>query len=151
MPGQGIRRWFLTDRIAALYNDLTREEVFFEAGAIIGLLLSATGLFALSAFAVQRRMKEIAVRKAMGATPRDLAMLLFLHFVGPILLAGAIALPLTAVLMDYWLRGFGWRIPMGLNPFLAALAIGLGAATLAIAFNTARAIRVHPAVILRQE
>jgi putative ABC transport system permease protein len=137
VPGRPINRVFLDDRIAVLYLDIAHEGQVFAAFACSAVAIGCLGLVGLSAYTAERRTKEIGIRKALGASVADVAMLLVWQFAWWI--------------MRGWLDGFAYRIDLGPIPFVMA---GIGAVAIAIAataFNAVRAASGRPATVLRYE
>jgi putative ABC transport system permease protein len=150
-PDDPIRYSFLDDNFAALAAQermLGRAVAFFT---LLAVAIAAMGLFGLAAFAVQRRTKEIGIRKVLGAGAPAILALLSKDFLRLIAVAFALAVPLAWVAMSRWLEGFAYRIDLGPGVFAAA-----GAATLVVAFATVswkavRAATADPVQSLRYE
>jgi len=146
-----INRQFIDDRIARLYRDVTRQGQVFAGFALVAVAIACLGLFGLAAFTAERRTKEIGIRKAMGASTRDILKLLVWEFAKPVLLANALAWPLAYLAMTRWLEGFAYRIDLDplifIGAGLTALAIACGV-TLFHAFQMARS---RPVLALRYE
>jgi putative ABC transport system permease protein len=145
VPERPINRLFLDDRIAGLYVSIKREGRLFAAFASFAIAIGCLGLVGLSAYAAERRTKEIGIRKALGASTFDLARLLVWQFARPVLLANLLAWPIAWWFMRRWLDGFAYRIDLDLTPFIAA---GFGAVVIAVATTSFHALRVarSPAV-----
>jgi putative ABC transport system permease protein len=105
----------------------------------------------LAAFAVERRTKEIGIRKVMGASAPRLAVRLSREFVGLVLLANVIAWPVSYYAMSRWLRGFAYRIGLGPSIFVLAALGALVVAVLTVATQTLRAASANPVDSLRYE
>jgi putative ABC transport system permease protein len=149
-PG-AIRRQFLDDYVQRVYLGTLRQGWLVGALSGMALFLAAFGLLGLAAFTAERRIKEIGVRKAMGASTADILRLLVWQFTKPVLWANLIAWPAAWIAMDWWLKGFAYRIP--LTPWIFAAA---ALAALAIAWGTVlahalRAARAKPVDALRYE
>lgn len=151
VPNRPINRVFLDDRLAVLYVDITHEGQVFAGFALVSVAIGCLGLVGLSAYAAERRAKEIGVRKAHGATVVNVTRLLVWQFTRPVLLANVLAAPIAWWSMRHWLDGFAYRVDLGPVPFLLA---GIGAVAIAVATTAASAIngaRVSPAKALRYE
>jgi putative ABC transport system permease protein len=149
--GTLMERTFLDRYVQNLVITLLRQGQAFAILAGIAVLLASLGLFALSIATAQRRTKEIGIRKAMGASSRDIVLLLLWQFLKPVLGAGLIAMPLAWWLMQRWLSGYAYHIALGPWPFLGAAAL---AAVIALATVITHAIltaRAVPATALRYE
>jgi hypothetical protein len=84
-----------------------------SALAGLAVLLACLGLFGLAAFAAERRTKEIGIRKAMGASTRDIVQLLSTDFAKLVLVAIAVAVPASWYAARQWLDGFAYRVELG--------------------------------------
>jgi putative ABC transport system permease protein len=122
-------------------------------GALAGVtaVIACLGVFALAAFTADRRTKEIGVRKVMGATSRQIALLLLWSLARPVLLANLIAWPLGGFLLERWLQGFSARISLSPGYFLAAGGTAVAIALITVAVQAVRVSRAEPARALRYE
>ncbi|WP_066723190.1 ABC transporter permease [Sphingomonas pituitosa] len=135
----------------AYYEEDTRRGRLFTMGAVLAIGIGCIGLYGLAAFDTTRRIKEIGIRKALGASTRDVLQLLVTTFLRPVLLANLIAWPLAWVAMQRWLSTFDDRI--GLSPayFLLASAIAVLIAVATVIGQSWRVARAEPARALRYE
>lgn len=133
-----------------LERQLRTETVFF-AFSIITLLISVIGLFALSAFVIHQRSKEISVRKILGATDTTILKLLINDFLKLILLSGLIAVPCAYVLAKGYLSDFAYRINIPLEGFVMVILGLLVICMLTILFQSYRASRIKPITVLKYE
>jgi putative ABC transport system permease protein len=146
-----IQRVFLDQKIEEYYRDITRDGRLFAGFAAVALVIGCLGLFGLSAFTAERRTKEIGIRKALGASTVDVAGLLVWQFVRPVLIANAIAWPIAWLVMQRWLDGFAYRIPLSWQPFALAGVAALVIAVLTTGFHAVHAARSRPITALRYE
>ena len=129
------------------------ENMLFIAFALLAVFIACMGLFGMAAFTVERRVKEIGVRKVMGAKVKDIVKLLGWNFLKPVLIANIIAWPVAIFAMQNWLERFPYRfhplfmIPICLGSGLIALAI----AWFTVAGNTTRVAKSKPIKALRYE
>ncbi len=137
-----------------LYESYYRQDVqrsrLFTAGAVLAVAIGCLGLYGLAAFDVMRRVKEIGIRKVLGASTGDVMRLLLVQFLKPVLLANAIAWPIAWVAMSRWLSGFDDRIGLSLVYFVAASALALVIAAATVSSQVWRVARAEPARALRQ-
>ncbi|WP_084581472.1 ABC transporter permease [Sphingomonas azotifigens] len=135
----------------AYYEQDTQRTRLFTMGAVLAIGIGCIGLYGLAAFDTTRRIKEIGIRKALGASTRDVLQLLVAKFLRPVLLANLIAWPLAWVAMQRWLSTFDDRI--GLSPayFLLASAIAVLIAVATVIGQSWRVARAEPARALRYE
>jgi len=142
---------FLADNIEALYQDEKRQARIFATFAGLAILLSAVGLFGLTALLAARRTKEIGIRRVVGASKPQVALMMVGQFTRPVLLANLLAWPAAWWLLSRWLERYAVRIELTPLPFIAA---GLGALALAAAVVAIHALRVAaapPVTALRYE
>lgn len=143
--------YFLDERISTLYQKETMVSKLVSYFSILSLIISSLGLFAISAYYIQHRMKEASIRKVMGATALEMWRLLIKEYVLLVLLVMIIVVPLAWSLTDQWLSGFAYRINPSVIIFLASTALMLAVVILATAYHTLRATFVNPVKFLRQE
>jgi putative ABC transport system permease protein len=146
-----IRRMFLADEIEKLYRDVQRQGQIFAGFSAIVIVIGCLGLFGLSSFAVERRIKEIGIRKALGASSADVVRLFIWQFTKPVLVANLIAWPIVAWLMQRWLDGFAYRIQLSWPPFLAAGGVALAITIATTGFHAFQVARSRPVQALRYE
>lgn len=151
VPDFPIQRWFLDERFEALYRQSERQSDLFRAGIAVAIVVSAMGLFGLAAFSVQRRTKEVGLRKANGATTWQLIRLMTWDLTKPVLWANVVAWPLAYLVVSRWLESFVLRTEMSPLPYLWATAAGLVIAWAVVAVHVTRVARTHPAHALRYE
>ncbi len=143
-----------------LYDEIVRSGIITpiaEAGGVLALaaalaaLIGCLGLLGIATYTVQTRTREIGIRKALGATVPSVVGLLSKDFLWLVGAAVGLGLPLAWWLNRLWLRGFAYRIELGVWTF-ALSAVGLGVlAFLAVVSQTVRAACTDPAQTLRDE
>jgi len=114
-------------------------------------LIGCVGLYGLASFNTARRVREIGIRKTLGASTRDILQLLITQFLRPVLLANLIAWPLAWLAMRSWLSTFDQRIGLGPVYFLGATALTLLIAVGTVAGQALAVARSEPAKALRHE
>jgi putative ABC transport system permease protein len=146
-----IERAFVSEHIERLYRGLERNAQLFAVFSGLAIFLACLGLVGLSLSAAQRRTKEIGIRKALGASTRQILVLLLWQLSRPVLLANLVAWPLTWWLMRRWLNGFAERIPLQPWLFPAAGLIALALALLSVGTLAYLVARQKPVHALRYE
>lgn len=149
--GKPITRAFSDQMAMLLYLDTIIQGATVAIAGLIALTVAALGLFALSAFTTERRTKEIGVRKAMGASSRDILKLLLWEFAKPVLWANLIAWPAAWLILNWWLSSFAYHVDIAPWTFAAA---GVGALAIALATVLVHALSVarsKPVAALRYE
>lgn len=115
------------------------------------IIIACLGLYGLSAFSTEMRIREIGIRKVLGASVTSLLLLLSRSFLSLILLSFLIAVALSWLTMQQWLHNFVYHIPIGFSIFLWMLALLLGHALLTVGFKTYVAASNKPVDVLQQE
>jgi putative ABC transport system permease protein len=109
------------------------------------------GLFGLATYAAQQRVKEIGIRKVLGASVTSIVAMLSKDFLGLVLIASLIAFPIAGWAMSQWLHDFAYRITISWWVFLIAGIIALVIALLTISFKAIKAAVANPVKSLRSE
>ena len=117
----------------------------------IAILLACLGLFGLSTFVVQQRIKEIGIRKILGASLVHIVGLLSGKFTILVIVAIAIASPLAYLSMSHWLQGFAYRVEINLWTFAIAALSALAIAFLTVSVQSIKAALTNPAQTLKSE
>lgn len=150
-PGNPFNYFFLDDLFERQYESDQRFGQIFGLFAILAILVGCLGLFGLAAFAAQKRVKEIGIRKVLGASVMNILVLLSKDFVKLVLLANVIAWPIIMLVMNRWLEGFANRIELGWCMFLVAALVVLGIALITVSFQTIRAALANPVESIKYE
>ncbi len=151
IPGLVFKYEFLDDTYAHLHQKEQKQLVMFNAFAGIVLLLSCFGLFALATFAAERRIKEVGIRKVLGASIGQIVALLSSDFLKLVVIAFAIAVPIAWYAMHEWLQQFAYRIEIRWWIFAAAGLVALLVALLTVSFQAIKAALANPVRSLRSE
>jgi len=150
-PGQEFNGSFVDDNINDWYSGEKAMSLAFGIAAAIAILLSCSGLLAMVLLIIQQRVKEIGVRKVLGASVRSISLLVSREFLWLVGLAVLIATPLAWWAMSKWLESFSYRIQIRLWMFALVAGAALALALLTIGINTIRAARQNPVKSLRTE
>ncbi|NUO80659.1 ABC transporter permease, partial [candidate division KSB1 bacterium] len=142
---------FLNDYIRQLY---AAEEKFLQMTtwfAALAIALSCLGLFGMAVFSIERRTKEIGIRKVLGASASGVVTLLAKDFVKLVLIANVVAWPAAWYAMNKWLQDFAYRIDLGWWTFALASGVALCIAILTVSTQAIRAALANPVDALRYE
>lgn len=142
---------FMQDWNEDQYGEEKRWKTIANYSSMIAILLSCLGLFALSTLAVQQRVKEIGVRKVLGAGVLSIATLLSKDFLKLVMLAIVIAVPVAWYLANQWIRDYAYRIDISLWIFLGAGGVVILLALMTVVYQSWNAARVNPVKSLRAE
>ncbi|WP_421751736.1 ABC transporter permease [Croceimicrobium sp.] len=142
---------FLDERIQSQYEREKTLLKIFGYFAFISIMIAGLGLFALTSYTVEQRLKEFSVRKILGAELKDLGMLLAKEFMLLIGVAALISIPLAGWGISSWLEEFSYRIAMPWLSFVLALLLIALVTLIAMSYHVIRLARTNPARILRDE
>jgi ABC-type antimicrobial peptide transport system permease subunit len=150
-PGYPFTYSFMDEDYQEMYQS---EDVISGLSNIFGFLaifISCLGLLGLTMFSIERRTKEIGIRKVLGATIAAIFNLLTIDFLRLITLSFVIAVPVAAILMQQWLKEFAYRINISLWIFILAGFIVLLIALMTISLQVIKAAMINPVNTLRAE
>ena len=142
---------FLDDHIAAWYRQEQKEYTAFKLFSGIAILIGCLGLYGLVAFAVAQRIKEVGIRKVLGASLTDIVVLFSKEFVVLIAIAFLVAAPVAYYIMHNWLQTFAYQINIGANIFIIAILSSFIIAAVTIAYQAIKAAMANPVKNLRTE
>ncbi len=142
---------FLDQQYASLYKTEQRTGQIFTSFAVIAVIIASLGLFGLAAFMIRQRVKEIGIRKVLGASTVSITSMLSVEFLKLIVIAALISFPITWFAMYKWLQGFAYRITLQWWVFVVAGLIALLVAGITISFQSIKAALANPVKSLRSE
>jgi putative ABC transport system permease protein len=151
LPHQPIRYSFLDESYARMYDDVQRMGNIFGSFALLAIIVACLGLFALSAFMVEQRNKEISIRLVLGATVQNIFGLLTQNFVKLVLISFVLAVPLAWYMMQRWLADYKYKISITWDVFMLSGIIAVFIALMTISYQCLRAALANPANNLRSE
>jgi putative ABC transport system permease protein len=151
LPGRPFEYRFLDERYQLLYESEQKEGTLFTIFSALAIFIACLGLFGLATFNTMQRVKEIGIRKVLGASVPSILALLSKEIVILILVANAIAWPVAWILMGKWLDTFAYHVNMNILIYgLAALA-AIVLALITVSAQTIKAAMTNPANTLRYE
>ena len=150
-PGQPFTYTFLDDSIAQLYKKDQQLSFLVGISTAVTIFVSCIGLLGLILFIVERKKKEISIRKLLGAGVADIVFLLNREFMVLVGIALCIASPIAYLGMHRWLQNFAYRITISWWIFVVAGLITLAISILTISLRVIRAALVNPTDNLRSE
>ena len=143
--------YFLDEGLKATYAEEARVGKIYSVCCLLALFIASLGLFALASFTIRRRLKEISVRKVLGASEPGIVFLIYRDFLLLILISFAVATPVSVVIFSSWLAEFAYHISLQPAYFITAVGAVIVVSWITLAFQLFRASRVNPAVILKSE
>lgn len=151
LPNSPFEARFLDDQIEQLYRSDARTARVTLIFCLLSVLISCLGLFGLAAFAAEQRVKEIGIRKVLGASVVGITGLLASDFLKLVFLAILIASPIAYWLIEKWLEDFTYHIEIQWWWFLIVGATAMFVAFLTVSFQSVRAALANPVKSLRSE
>jgi putative ABC transport system permease protein len=142
---------FLDEDYSKLYRSELQLGAMMNLFAAIAITLACLGLFGLSAFVVKQRVKEISIRKVLGASLTNIVSILSWNFTKLIVLAIVIAIPLAYYAMNQWLQAFSYRIETEWWIFAAAGTLAVTIAWVTVSIESVKAALSNPVENLRSE
>lgn len=151
VPGFAFTYSFLDEDFGSLYQSESRMSTLMLIFAGLAMFIACLGLFGLVSFAAQQRMREIGIRKVLGADARQIVMLLSKDFLKLVLFSFLLAIPLAAWLINGWLENFAYSISLSVGPFLLAVVLSVLIAMVTLGIRAMRAASANPIEVLRRE
>jgi putative ABC transport system permease protein len=151
IPHRPFEYSFISNQYAQLYSSEEKQGQLFTVFAGLAILIACLGLFGLATFNTLQRVKEIGIRKVLGASVFNIVQLLSREIIVLILVANLVAWPLAWYFMDQWLDTFAYRIDINVWLYLLAAFAALLIALITVSTQTIKAARSNPANTLRYE
>lgn len=142
---------FFDENIQNFYRQEERLSKMYRTYAILAILISCLGLYGLISFIVVQKMKEVGIRKVLGARLMDILFMFSREFTILVLVAFIIAAPVAWYMMHKWLQDFQYRITPGIGVFAAAMVISVVVAWITVGYKAIMAATVSPVKSLRSE
>jgi putative ABC transport system permease protein len=146
-----IEYHFLNDQLNVFYVSEQKAARVFKMGGILSILVACLGLLGLANYHVERRTKELGIRKVLGAGSLNLFLLVSLSFTKQVAIAFVLACPVAWYIMTKWLSGFEYRTSLGPNVFLLAGVMVLMLALITVSYQSLKAAMFNPINSLRNE
>ncbi|MBS1604611.1 MAG: ABC transporter permease [Bacteroidetes bacterium] len=150
-PGNPFEYFFLDEYFNRQYANERRFGELFTTFAVLAILISCLGLFGLSSYMASQRVKEIGVRKVLGASVANITAMLSSDFLRLVLISLLIATPLTWMTMHGWLQSYAYRTSIPWWIFAAGGFIAIAIALVTVSFQAVRAALANPVDSLRSE
>ena len=132
-----------------MYREQERMAKVIGMFSLLAILISALGMLAMSTYFMRQRAQEIAVRKVFGATDREVLTRLVMSFLRLVLVAFVVAVPVIWYLMNNWLSGYAYRIPLSWTIFALAGATAFVIAFAAVLWQSMKATRANPILAIK--
>ena len=151
LPGAPFEYYFMDDALARIYaTEIQLKKASFMA-TVLAVTIVLVGVLGLISLSVQKRVKEIGIRKVLGSSVPGIITLFVKEFAGVVIIAGLIACPLAYLVMHNWLSGYAYRITITSYPFILSVALLTLVTILLIVLQTLKAALSNPVKSLRAE
>ena len=142
---------FLDELNARQYEQEQRWQYIISIATALSIVICCLGLFGLAHLATYQRVKEIGIRKILGATVTQVVALFSAGFLKLVVVSILIASPFAWLIMNQWLQDFAYRVNIGPGIFITAGLISLSVALIAVSFQAMKAAMTNPVISLRTE
>lgn len=150
-PGVEFKGSYVNENIDRLYKEEELMATLFTIAAVIAIVLSCMGLFGIASIIIRQRVKEIGVRKVLGASLSSIFTLVSKEFIKPVIVAFLIAVPLCWWAMDSWLQNYSYRVTIHWWVFAVAGLAAFAITICTISFQSIKAAIANPVKSLRTE
>lgn len=142
---------FLDEHFEEIYRSDSQISTIVGSLAALAIIISCLGLFGLASYSAEKRTKEVGIRKVLGASLQNIVLMLSKDFLKYVLIAAAIAWPLSWLAVHRWLQDYAYRIDISWWIFLSAVAVAMSIALVTIIFQAIKAAVSNPVKSLRTE
>lgn len=150
-PNEDLTYNFVDDAMEMQYASEARVNRIVGIATVLSVFIASLGLLALTILVVNTKVKEIGIRKILGASPNTIFILLFRNFSTQLLISILLSVPITYFLMKNWLNEFAYKIQIGPEMFLLSGGMALLIVLLVIGYHSIRASKANPVNALRAE
>ena len=150
-PSSPLSFGFVNQDLDKLYNNDQKTGKIMLIFSVLAIIVSCMGLFGLATFATEQRMREIGIRKVLGASVASITALLSKDFLKLVLIAIVIASPVAYYLMENWLQDFAYRINIGWPVFVFSAILSISIALLTVSYQAIKAALMNPVKSLKSE
>lgn len=150
-PGYPFKYHFMDQEFAASYETYTQQQHIFFILTFVVIFIALLGLFALSSLLIEQKLKDVAIRKTLGASSMELVLNLSKNYLFIGSLAAVISMPLVYIFISKWLEDFAYRIEIPIWPFVVSFVIILVLAFFIVSIKAWSATKVNLVKYLKAE
>jgi putative ABC transport system permease protein len=151
LPGEPFEYHFMDDALIRVYtNEIQLQKAAYIA-TVLSIIIVLLGVLGLISLSIQKRTKEIGIRKVLGSSVAGITTLFLKDFLGVVVIAGIIACPLAYLIMQKWLSDYAYRINISLSPFVLSITLLVFITGVLIILQTIKAAFANPVKSLRSE
>ena len=142
---------YVEEAIDNMYRGEEKMAILLKIFTVVAMIIASLGLFALASFTAQRRIKEIGIRKSMGAMEGQITLMMIKDFSLYVLISLVIALPAVWFIANRWLKEFSFRIELKPDLFVLTALVTATVAILTVLYHAFRTARINPVLALHYE
>ena len=150
-PGAGFDHWFVSDEFNRMYQVESTISSLAKIFAVLAILITILGVLSLASYTAEQRIKEIGIRKVLGAGDKQVVVLFASVFIKIFIVASLIAVPVSWYFANKWLQGFAYRVSIGPMVFIFSLVGLLLVTLLTVSYEIWKSVRANPVSALRTE
>jgi putative ABC transport system permease protein len=150
-PEKTFQFTFLDEQLESQYQSFQNFGIIIRTFACIAILISCLGVYGLVLFTVQRKVKEIGVRKVLGAGIGSILRLIYQDFAWLLAIGFIVAIPMSYYFMNQWLQNFTYRTSIDMMTYLISFSLVVLVVGLTIAYQALQAAMANPVKSLRSE
>lgn len=151
MPGAPFEYHFMDDALNRIYNNEVQLKKAAYMATVLAIIIVLLGVLGLISLSIQKRNKEIGIRKVLGSSVAGITTLFLKDFIGVVVIAGVIACPLAYLIMQKWLADYAYKINISWSPFVVSIALLTVITAVLIVLQTSKAAFANPMKSLRSE
>lgn len=151
MPGTPFEYTFMDDAIAKLYTTELQLKKASYTATVLSFIIVLLGVLGLVSLSIQKRTKEMGIRKVLGSSVGGIIALFMKEFLIVVLIAGIISCPLAYIIMYNWLKEYAYRINITAAPFIVSISLLVLLTGILISIQTLKAANTSPVKSLRSE
>ena len=151
MPDMPFNYFFLDQRYESFYASEKTSGILFSVFTILSIVIACIGLFGLAAYTTSLKIKEIGIRKVLGASATGIIIMLSQEFTKLVAISILLAVPITIYGMNQWLEDFAFRIDVSPLTFIASAGMALLITIATVSYQSYRAAVSNPVNSLRNE
>lgn len=150
-PDFGFDYWFVDDEFGRMYENETQIAQLTRQFSILAMLITCVGLYGLAAFLARQRIREIGIRKTLGASNGQILLMLLRVFGKILLIACFVGIPIALYLSGRWLKNFEYQTPLSFALFAGAVGVIAVVTLITVGYESLRASLANPVKVLRSE
>ncbi|WP_183575296.1 ABC transporter permease [Mucilaginibacter sp. X5P1] len=151
LPGEPFEYHFMDDALNRLYTSEIQLQKAAYIATVLSVIIVLLGVLGLISLSIQKRTKEIGIRKVLGSSVAGITTLFLKDFLGVVLIAGIIACPLAYLIMQKWLSDYAYRVNISFSPFVLSITLLVFITGVLIILQTIKAAFANPIKSLRSE